>query len=175
MQKWLRNIRSFSKLTARKILLKNVLMLLVGLCVWLGITTTGLAVEENTGCVAIVTANRLNGRSAPRKTASKEALWDQGDELIPTGEWSESHKWIEVKGGETGTVWCDIRYVTERTDEFVVVNIDYNKVKLRKTPVVGTVIGYLKRDKELWIDQVVLGWGHSSRGWIDLSLVYEED
>lgn len=122
-----------------------------------------------------VTANRLNGREFPRKTATKVAMWEKNDDLQPTGEWSKTYKWIEVYGGECEKAWVDIRYVSERTEEFVVINLWHNKVKIRKDPVNGKVVGYLRKNKELWIDQVVLGWGHCSKGWIDLSLVYEED
>lgn len=104
-----------------------------------------------------------------------ETQFDCGFDLEATGEWSNDRRWVEVYGGECGTVWCDIRYVTERPEEFMVCNIDYPKIKIRKTPVDGKVIGYLKKDKEVYIDRVVLGWGHCKQGWIDLSLVYEED
>lgn len=102
-------------------------------------------------------------------------MWEKNDDLQPTGEWSKTYKWIEVYGGECEKAWVDIRYVSERTEEFVVINLWHNKVKIRKDPVNGKVVGYLRKNKELWIDQVVLGWGHCSKGWIDLSLVYEED
>ena len=59
----------------------------------------------------IVTANVLNGRSAPGKKNRVEAMFDKGDILQATGNWSKNHTWVEVKGGENGTVWCDIRYL----------------------------------------------------------------
>ena len=120
-----------------------------------------------------VTANRLNGRARPSKQSSVEARFEKGDPLKAYG-WDESHNWIEVIGGETATVWIWWEYVTERTDSFDVWNGYGEKVKLRKKPF-GKVTGYLKNDGELLIDQVVLGWGHSSRGWIDLSYLTEED
>lgn len=122
-----------------------------------------------------MTANVLNGRAEPTKKATVEARFDRGDILTGTGEWSKDRKWVEVFGGETGVVWCDARYISEITEEIVVCNLDYKQIKLRKTPIDGKVIGYLKKGKELYIDRVVLGWGHSNRGWVDMSLVCEED
>jgi hypothetical protein len=119
-----------------------------------------------------VLASQLNGRYSPRKTGIVEALFDRGDALIATGKWSKDHKWIEVVGGECGTVWVDYRYVTERLDPYVAVTY-YKRTKIRNRPFNGKVVGYLKEDKKILIDQVVLGWGHCSKGWIDLEFLTE--
>ena len=115
-----------------------------------------------------VTAKLLNGRSAPRKSASKEAFFDYGDILYATGAWSNDHKWVEVEGGETGTVWVSIRYVTERTEKFKAKNANYDKVKVRKWPETGKVTKYIYRGQTVTIRQVVLGWGLTKWGWVDL-------
>lgn len=120
-----------------------------------------------------VTASRLNGRAKPLKKSSIEALFDKGDSVEAIG-WSKNHHWIEVKGGEPGTVWVWWEYLTERTDEFTVINDGSTKLKIRKEPY-GTVTGYLKPGKELIIDQVIFGWGHSNKGWIELIYTMEED
>ena len=134
--------------------------------------------EEQTDeyVVHYVTANILNGREKPTKNSYKEAFFDQGDAVKATGKWSRDRKWIEIVAGETGTVWCDARYLSEYWDnDIVVVNKLYKKVKIRKRPVDGGVVAYLKQEHELMIDRVVLGWGHSKKGWIDMSLVQIED
>jgi len=120
-----------------------------------------------------VTASVLNGRAKPSKKSRVEAIFDNGDQLTAIG-WSANHHWVEVRGGEPGTVWVWWEYVTERTDEFTVINDGKSKIKLRKEPY-GTVTGYLKPNKELVIDRVIFGWGHSNKGWIELYYVTEED
>ena len=105
-----------------------------------------------------VTAKLLNGRAAPSKKSMVEARFDRGD-ILECWQWSEKHHWIEVTGGETGTVWVCWEYVTERLDESVWWNGSGKKVKIRKEPF-GTVIGYLKPDGEIVVDRIVLGWGH---------------
>ena len=127
--------------------------------------------EEQT--TLIVTASILNGRAKPKRTASVEAFFDEGDTLTALG-WSKNHHWIEVKGGETGTVWVWWEYVTERTDEVMMWNCSGSKVKIRKEPY-GTVIAHLKKDGEVLIEQVLFGWGRCKQGWIDLQYLMEED
>ena len=130
-----------------------------------------LGSEESTKLY--VTANLLNGRANPRKTATIEARFDHGDDLEPTGDWSDDHHWIEVRGGETLTVWVYIDYVTERKTEFKAKNTKFKKVKIRSRPIDGKLQGYLKKGKTVTITRVVLGWGRCSKGWIDMSYLEE--
>ena len=139
------------------------------------LTNKGLAetfVEEPS--ILTVQTRLLNGRSAPRKKATVEARFDIGDTLLATGEWSKDHQWIEVAGGETGTVWVYISYISERK-HYYAKNVDYRKVKVRKWPVVGKVTGYICRGQVVDITQTVLGWGKTDKGWVDLFYLEEED
>ena len=147
------------------ILMVFLILLLLGFC-YLNIADA-LADDISEGTIVYVTANRLNGRAMPRKSSHIEALFDYGDVLKATGKWSQDHKWIEVEGGECGFVWVDIRYVSEIIRP-ITIETNQTKVKIRKTPFHGRITGYLRNGKELEIDQIVLGWGHSSKGWIDL-------
>ena len=122
-----------------------------------------------------VTASVLNGRAEPTKRATVEAFFDQGDELTPTGRISQDRKWVEVYGGESGAVWVHIDYITERGAPFTMTNANNGKVKIRSKHGEGRVTGYVKHGKSVVIDQVVLGWGHCSKGWIDLDYLIEED
>lgn len=115
----------------------------------------------------------LNGRAAPRKKASIEAFFDFGDILVPTGYWSKDHKWVEVAGGETGTVWVYIQYVSERS-HYKVTNENNGTIKIRKWPVVGKVTGYVKHGQTIDIEQKVLNWGKTKHGWVDLDYFVEE-
>ena len=121
----------------------------------------------------LVTASILNGRAWPRTTAKIEAFYDDGEWVDATGKWSDDRKWIEVIGGETGTVWCAMKYLTERPMTFKVINENRSSVKIRKHPVDGAVVGYLKPGKTLKITQVVLGWGKCKSGWVDLDYLVE--
>lgn len=116
----------------------------------------------------------LNGRSAPRKTASIESRFDYGDTLEETGRWSKDHQWVEVVGGETGAVWVHISYVSERS-HFKMTNEKHKLVKIRKWPVTGRVIGYVRKGQTVEIEQCILGWGRTKKGWIDLGYLIEED
>lgn len=115
----------------------------------------------------------LNGRANPTKIAQIESKFDSGDILEFTGNWSKDYQWVEVYGGETGTVWVHIDYVSEVTKPYTVKNYDYKEVKIRSSPVKGKVKGYLKKGKTLEITQVIDNWGRCSKGWIDLSYLEE--
>lgn len=122
----------------------------------------------------VVTAKLLNGRATPSKKAKVEALFDRGD-VLKAYDWSESHHWIEVEGGETGTVWVWWEYLTEQTEDYSVWINDYGTdIKIRREPF-GRVTGYLKRGKEVVVTQIVLGWGKCDNGWIELKFLTEED
>lgn len=94
--------------------------------------------------------------------------------MIETGEWSENHEWVEVEGGETGTVWVHINYVSERK-HYTVTNEKHKTVKVRKWPAVGKVTHYIKKGQTVDIEQCVLGWGKTKWGWVDLDYFVEED
>ena len=133
----------------------------------------GLAEETATETVAFVKASRLNGRAYPRKTASIEAVFDRDDPLKTTGKWSRDHRWIEVEGGETGTVWVKISYISERRGTILVKNTEHKKVKVRKHPIDGRVIAYVRKGESVDISQIVLGWGKCAKGWVDLNYLTE--
>ena len=120
-----------------------------------------------------VIASQLNGRAWPTTKSRQEAFFDYGDVIESTGKWSDDRKWVEIKGGEGGTVWCMAKYLTERMDCFVASNEGRRSVKIRNVPVDGKVVGYLKGGKAVKISQVILGWGKCKSGWIDLDYLCE--
>lgn len=132
------------------------------------------AARSEDATVLYVKTRLLNGRSAPRKTASVEALFDYGDSLDATGEWSSDHLWVEVRGGETGTVWVHIRYVSERSP-YEVTNEKHKTIKIRKRPFNGKVVGYVKKGQKIVIEQKIFNWGRTKKGWVDLDYFVEED
>ena len=131
--------------------------------------------EEKEYAPLYVLADVLNGRSLPTKKAGIEARFDFSDQVQPTGRMSKDREWIEVIGGESGTVWVSSRYVSERFFEFTVTNENNGKVKIRSKIDGGKVRGYVKNGKSIEIDQVVLGWGHCRQGWVDLEYLIVED
>jgi len=138
------------------------------------ILAAGMAAGEGEWEPLQVTADLLNGRMWPTKKSSVQAVFDYGDVLEPTGNMSSDLEWLEVYGGETGTVWVKIRYVSERIMPYRVINEDYTRVKIRSKPSADSRLrGYVKKGKTIEIDRVVLGWGHCKRGWVDLSYFVE--
>jgi len=123
-----------------------------------------------------VTAKLLNGRAQPSKKSTVEAFFDKGDTVIPTGRWSTNYEWVEICGGETGTVWCHIKYLSEIVEEKYYINPEIkSKVKIRRHPVNGKVVDYLKGGKKVKITRIVNGWGRCSKGWIDMDYLEEYD
>ena len=153
--------------------MKRILVwIFVALWILLLLYTAPIKAEEIEPTDFYVTASLLNGRAKPSKKSSIEARFDYGDSITAI-DWSNNHHWIEVNGGETGTVWVWWEYVTERTDEFTATNNNSYKVKIRQEPG-GRLVGYLKPGKTVEIDRVIFGWGHCSKGWIDLDYLTEE-
>lgn len=130
--------------------------------------------EDWTSKKLYVTATLLNGRATPSKKATVEARFDKYDIVKATGEWSKNHEWVEVCGGETGTVWCAVKYLSEITQPVIYRNMSQSKIKIRKKPFNGTVVKYLKPNKTIEILQIVNGWGRSKSGWIDISYLVED-
>lgn len=123
----------------------------------------------------IVIASLLNGRQWPTKKAKAETFYDFGEQIQPTGQWSRDCEWIEVEGGENGTVWVSYKYVTERMAPFTVTNENNGRIKIRSKPGGGGKLkGYVRHGKSIEIDQVVMGYGHCSKGWVDLEYFVEE-
>ena len=122
-----------------------------------------------------VTASVLNGREEPTKKAQISAFFDYGDVVYPTGKISRNGEWIEVQGGEAGTAWVHYKYVTARKQPFTVTNENNGKIKVRSKPGgKGRLRGYIGHGKTIEIDQVINGYGHCKRGWVDLDYFIEE-
>ena len=152
---------------------------IIGAVIWLVIfflQGVGIAeeAEERAYNPLYVTADMLNGREQPTKKAQIGGMYYFGDELRPTGRISRDREWVEIYGGEAGTVWVKACYVSERFSAFTVTNENNGKVKIRSKMGAGKVKGYVKNGKSIEIDRVVLGWGHCSKGWVDLEYFIEE-
>ena len=122
-----------------------------------------------------ITAHQLNGRTRPSKKSMVEVVFDHNDTVSPTGKWSADHKWVEVIGGENGTVWCCVDYLSERDDVFTVYSLNPGKIRVRSQQGAGKVTGSVKKEQRIEITQVVMGYGRCKRGWVDLSYFIEEE
>lgn len=149
--------------------MERILTLVVCLVVCLCLAQVAFG-EERT---MYVIADLLNGRAWPTTKSRQEAFFEYGDQVTATGKWSEDKQWIEIKGGEGGTVWCKAQYLTERMNSFTASNEGRKSVRIRKSPVNGKVVGYLKGGRTLEITQVILGWGKCGKGWIDMEYLCE--
>lgn len=114
-----------------------------------------------------VTATQLNGRAEPNKSSRVEAIFERGEAVEPTGQ---THgDWIEVVGGETGTVWCSMDYLSETDEAFHCVNTSGGRVRVRSCPD-GKPCGWIAADQTVTISRVVNGWGYvEHKGWVSLS------
>ena len=157
-----------------RVAIEVVMVAAVVLMVLMMLHESGLAETAETKPLYVV-ADVLNGRAHPTKKAPVEAVFDYGDRLTTTGKLSKDREWVEVLGGESGTVWVHVNYVSERFTEFQVINANNGKIKIRSKLMGGKVKGYVNHGKAIWIDRVVLGWGHTSKGWVDLDYFIEED
>ena len=122
----------------------------------------------------IVIAKTLNGRYRPSKKSPVLAEYEFGDHLTPTGKWSKDHAWVEIIHPEEGSIWVNINYISERLDIFEVYTLNNCKIKVRKYPGYGKVTKYLNKEQHVEVDQVIMGFGHTAYGWIDLSYFIEE-
>lgn len=130
----------------------------------LTLLTTNIAAAQNLYCIA----DKLNGRAAPTKKAKVEAYFEYGDELEVVGY---DGNWIEVKGGETGTVFVSAQYVAERMEKAKYRNVSGGRVIVRKEPCVDakSCNVFVKAKKTVTVSAVVDNWGYiEDRGWVCL-------
>lgn len=120
-----------------------------------------------------VIADFLNGRAAPSKNSSVEARFECGDIVTPIQ--LNENGWVEVYGGETGTVWCKAEYVSACSSP---IYYEAEKtVNLRKNPSYESkIVSKIKKGRTMKISAEVFGWGYiRKQGWVDLSYFREID
>jgi hypothetical protein len=108
----------------------------------------------------------LNGRARPSTKAEITMRLYNGDELEAV---SFSNDWVEVIGGESGTSWCKAIYLSEIKEPLWFVNTSGGRVRARKTPVDGKGTGWVSSRDTIKVTKIVMGWGYTSIGWVDLS------
>lgn len=117
------------------------------------------------------TASTLNGRAEPSKKARVEAQFSYGDEMEVVGY---TDNWIEVVGGETGTVFVSAKYCASSLEKVKYQNTSGGRVIIRESPEGKKKNDWIKANKKVTISAEVDGWGYiADRGWIDLSYFNE--
>lgn len=111
-------------------------------------------------------ADRLNGREKPSKNSNIEAHFEYGEELEVVGYDGD---WVEVIGGETGTVFVNAQYVASSLETTKYKNISSGRVIVRDAPNGNKKKDYVKAKKTVTISAVIDNWGYiKNRGWINL-------
>lgn len=113
----------------------------------------------------------LNGRSRPSTSSQVEMR-------IPPGEAVEavsySNGWVEIVGGETGTVWCKAEYLSSTLEPVSFRNTSGGRVFLRDC-IGGVKKGSVRANKTIVVIRQVFGWGYTGSGWVDLSYFTPEE
>lgn len=117
------------------------------------------------------TASTLNGRAEPSKKARVEAQFSYGDEMEVVGY---TDNWIEVVGGEIGTVFVSAKYCASSLEKVKYENTSGGRVIIRESPEGKKKNDWIKANKKITISAEIGGWGYiADRGWVDLSYFSE--
>lgn len=113
----------------------------------------------------------LNGRAAPNKSARIEARFSNGEALEAV---SYHDGWVEVVGGETGTVWCSQEYLSSAQAARKYRNTSGGRVFIRGA-INGRKTGLeVRSGKVVTVYRQIDGWGYVGTGWVDLTYFEEE-
>lgn len=113
----------------------------------------------------------LNGRANPDKHSRVEAAFANGSAVESV---SAENGWVEVVGGETGTVWCKAEYLSSSLEAAFYRNTSGGRVFVRDAPE-GAKTGSVKAGKRISVTRIVDGWGYTGSGWVDLSYFDKEE
>lgn len=120
-----------------------------------------------------VTASELNGRARPSKSATVEAVFCRGDSVESTG--AVHGDWVEIVGGETGTVWCSAKYLSTSVRTEYYRNTSGGRVRIRTQPE-GKACGWIEDGKRVQISSYIDDWGYvQGKGWVSMNYFTKED
>lgn len=115
--------------------------------------------------VAVSAGSWLNGRYEPDTHSSVEARFQSGDTV---DVYEVSGDWARVAGGESGTVWCDIRYLSATAPggqpETCTVQAD-GRVRVRETPD-GALVRWLNDGDTVTVQCHIDGWAYIGDGYV---------
>lgn len=115
-----------------------------------------------------VKADMLTGRYRPDIHSNKEAYFSNG-ELVEAIDVSKNG-WVEVYGGESGTVWCKAEYLSSVLEKTEWKNYTSGSVYYRAAPhPEAKRLGKIRSGKEIVVSSQVFGWGYiENKGWVNL-------
>ena len=125
-----------------------------------------LSLASADGTIMYVTASELNGRYEASTDSSIEAHFYYGDEVEAV---SQKKGWIEVIGGECGTVWCKADYLTETLETLIYTNTSGARVRVRNLPEGDKRIRWIEENESVSVQRTAFGWGYVGDGYIDMS------
>lgn len=113
----------------------------------------------------------LNGRARPECGARIEARFEPGEALEPL---SYRNGWVEVVGGETGTVWCSQKYLSSVPQAVKYRNASGGRVFVRDD-IRGAKTGLaVPANTVVTVRRQMDGWGYIGSGWVNLEYFEEE-
>lgn len=129
--------------------------------------TSNAAASTSLYCIA----DRLNGREKPTKNSGVGAYFEYGEELEVVGYEGD---WVEVVGGETGTVFVSAQYVASSLETTKYKNVSSGRVIVRDAPNGNKKKDYVKTKKTVTISAIIDDWGYiKNRGWVCLEYFEE--
>lgn len=114
----------------------------------------------------------LNGRARPDPHARIEMKIPNGDSVEAV---SRQNGWVQVIGGETGTVWCAQEYLSSSPQPLKYRNTSGGRVFVRRD-IKGAKTGLeISSGKVVTVRRQMSGWGYVGTGWVDLDFFTRED
>lgn len=112
----------------------------------------------------------LNGRAKPSTSSEVTMKLYLGDEV----EVLEFHgQWAKIIGGEYGTSFVKAEYLSSISSPVFYENDSSGRVRVRSAPVDGKTVGWVSSGARVRVLSIVMGWGKTSAGWVDLSFFQE--
>lgn len=131
---------------------------------------TGVTASSETLYVC-TSGGDLNGRYKPSIHSSVEARFSNGEALEAV---SYMEGWVEVVGGESGTVWCSQEYLSSSQKPIKYRNTSGGRVFVRDE-IRGHKTGLeVRSGSVVTVRRQMDGWGYIGTGWVDLSYFEEE-
>ena len=113
----------------------------------------------------VVTVDELNGRAEPTTKSNIEMRLYKDDEVTFV---SYDDGWVEIIGGETGTVFCKAEYLSEKDANLgTYKNTSGGRVHVRDS-IEGKRISSIAANKNVEVSSIILNWGYIGNGWVDL-------
>ena len=139
--------------------MKKIIILIL---LFLTIVINNVMAESTT---LVVTVDELNGRAEPTTKSSIEMRLYKDDEVTFV---SYTDGWVEIIGGETGTVFCKAEYLSEKNANLgTYKNISGGRVHVRDS-IEGKRIDSIAANKNIEVSSIILNWGYIGNGWVDL-------